>query len=127
MEVDGDTGREENKENYVPFDEELKKHRKERIGIPPIAQEINEKLEEIAQLEPDMSSLDLTPKKTNFDLKRDVSKRLEKLERMTQRAIIDLMKEKLKSQESANSASADDDLGRKINMSIAEDIEDREE
>lgn len=40
--------------NYVPFDEELKKHRKGRIGIPPIAQEINEKLEAIAQLEPDM-------------------------------------------------------------------------
>jgi coiled-coil domain-containing protein 12 len=35
----------------------------------------------------------IAPKKPNSDLRRDVAKKLEKLERRTQRAIIELMQE----------------------------------
>lgn len=35
----------------------------------------------------------IAPKKANWDLRRDVAKKLEKLERRTQRAIIELMRE----------------------------------
>jgi hypothetical protein len=39
--------------------------------------------------------LDIAPKKPNWDLKRDISKKLEKLERRTQGAIVKLIKQKL--------------------------------
>lgn len=37
----------------------------------------------------------LAPRKPDWDLKRDVSKKLEKLERSTQRAIAELIRERL--------------------------------
>jgi hypothetical protein len=39
--------------------------------------------------------LDIAPKKPNWDLKRDIAKKLEKLERRTQAAIVKLIKQKL--------------------------------
>ena len=36
--------------------------------------------------------MSIAPKKANWDLRRDISKKLEKLERRTQRALIDLMR-----------------------------------
>ncbi|BFZ22487.1 hypothetical protein BsWGS_25526 [Bradybaena similaris] len=39
----------------------------------------------------------LAPRKPDWDLKRDISKKLEKLERRTQRAIAELIRERLKS------------------------------
>lgn len=38
----------------------------------------------------------LAPRKPDWDLKRDVSKKLEKLERRTQKAIAELIRERLK-------------------------------
>ena len=35
----------------------------------------------------------MAPKKPNWDLRRDVNKKLEKLERRTQRAMIELMRQ----------------------------------
>jgi coiled-coil domain-containing protein 12 len=35
--------------------------------------------------------VNVAPKKANWDLKRDVEKKLEKLERRTQRAILEIM------------------------------------
>lgn len=41
----------------------------------------------------------LAPKKSDWDLKRDVSKKMEKLERRTQKAIVHLVRDRLKGQE----------------------------
>lgn len=38
----------------------------------------------------------MAPRKPDWDLKRDVSKKLEKLERRTQKAIAELIRERLK-------------------------------
>ena len=38
----------------------------------------------------------LAPRKVDWDLKRDIAKRLEKLDRRTQRAIAELIRERLK-------------------------------
>eukprot|EP00897_Mesotaenium_endlicherianum_P000554 jgi/Mesen1/1049/ME000122S00047 len=43
----------------------------------------------------------IAPKKPNWDLRRDVAKRLEKLERRTQRAMIELMQEEEKRRQEA--------------------------
>ena len=37
----------------------------------------------------------LAPRKVDWDLKRDISKKLEKLERRTQRAIVELIRKEL--------------------------------
>jgi coiled-coil domain-containing protein 12 len=37
--------------------------------------------------------LNVAPKKANWDLRRDVAKKLEKLERRTQRALVQLMQQ----------------------------------
>lgn len=55
----------------------------------------------------DISSL--APRKPDWDLKRDVSKKLEKLERRTQKAIAELIWERLKE-------GASDDLGAIVTM-----------
>lgn len=44
----------------------------------------------------------LAPRKPDWDLKRDVSKKLENLERKTQRAIAELIRDRLRSNEGSN-------------------------
>lgn len=49
-----------------------------------------------------LDELDITnlaPRKPDWDLKRDVAKKLEKLERRTQKAIAELIRERLKERE----------------------------
>lgn len=61
-------------------------------------EEIQEQLES-AQSKVVLEELDisnLAPRKPDWDLKRDVAKKLEKLERRTQKAIAELIRERLK-------------------------------
>lgn len=46
----------------------------------------------------------MAPKKPNWDLKRDVEKKLEKLDRKTQRAIYEIIRKRLEGDENANLA-----------------------
>lgn len=43
----------------------------------------------------DEEELNIAPKKANWDLKRDVEKKLEKLSRRTQRAIVEIIRERM--------------------------------
>uniref|UniRef100_A0A8C9EPT0 Coiled-coil domain containing 12 n=1 Tax=Pavo cristatus TaxID=9049 RepID=A0A8C9EPT0_PAVCR len=57
---------------------------------------------EAAKPETIIDEVDLTnlaPRKPDWDLKRDVAKKMEKLEKRTQRAIAELIRERLKGQE----------------------------
>lgn len=47
----------------------------------------------------------LAPRKPDWDLKRDASKKLERLEKRTQRAIAELIRERLKSEQQHDLAS----------------------
>ncbi|KAL1132583.1 hypothetical protein AAG570_010535 [Ranatra chinensis] len=85
--------------SYQPVDECLKE------AVIPVAkpgdveQEVKEQLE-AAHVRVVIEDLDLTslaPRKPDWDLKRDVTKKLERLEKRTQRAIADLIRERLKS------------------------------
>ena len=42
--------------------------------------------------------VDLAPKKINWDLRRDCEKRIEKLERKTQRKIVEMLRKRLESE-----------------------------
>ena len=83
--------------NYVPRDEELRAAKVEEpkapepelplLGAPggdPSAPEEDGN---------DDSILTLQPKKANWDLQRDVERKLAKLERRTQKAMLDLMRQ----------------------------------
>lgn len=95
--------------NYVPEDEDLKRRRVPQAKPVAVEEKVKEQLE-AAKPEPVIEEVDLAnlaPRKPDWDLKRDVAKKLEKLEKRTQRAIAELIRERLKGQED-NLASAVD-------------------
>ncbi|XP_011312115.1 coiled-coil domain-containing protein 12 [Fopius arisanus] len=82
--------------SYKPQDENLKEHVLE-TGISVELEKENP--EEGTRSKAVIEELDigsLAPRKPDWDLKRDVSKKLEKLERRTQKAIAELIIERIK-------------------------------
>ncbi|KAK3271952.1 hypothetical protein CYMTET_19724 [Cymbomonas tetramitiformis] len=55
--------------------------------------------------------MSVAPKKANWDLRRDVAKKLEKLERRTQRAMVELMQEEEKRRMEAGENEEDAEMG----------------
>ncbi|KAI4457745.1 pre-mrna-splicing factor cwf18 [Holotrichia oblita] len=84
--------------SYKPEDELLNEHLRPETKLVNLNEEIQEQLES-AQSKVVLEELDisnLAPRKPDWDLKRDVAKKLEKLERRTQKAIAELIRERLK-------------------------------
>uniref|UniRef100_A0A3B5A6N6 Coiled-coil domain containing 12 n=1 Tax=Stegastes partitus TaxID=144197 RepID=A0A3B5A6N6_9TELE len=82
--------------NYTPEDEELKERQ------VPKAKPASGESSLIIKIAASFSSQDLAnlaPRKPDWDLKRDVAKKLEKLERRTQRAIAELIRDRLRGSE----------------------------
>uniref|UniRef100_A0A8C5MK89 Coiled-coil domain containing 12 n=1 Tax=Leptobrachium leishanense TaxID=445787 RepID=A0A8C5MK89_9ANUR len=100
------TGEEEEEEtlklrNYTPLDDDLKQRQVPQAQPISVEEKVKEQLE-AAKPEPIIEEVDLAnlaPRKPDWDLKRDVAKKLEKLEKRTQRAIAELIRERLKGQE----------------------------
>ncbi|GFY73106.1 coiled-coil domain-containing protein 12 [Trichonephila inaurata madagascariensis] len=96
--------------NYTPLDEDLRLNQLPKPKPESVETEVQNQLE-AAKPEPLIEEVDLTtlaPRKPDWDLKRDVAKKLEKLERRTQKAIAELIRERLKSSE--------DDLAEAVNL-----------
>jgi len=94
--------------SYKPADEDL-----QDLAIPePQIEEITDKVKDDLENEHKgvvMESLDFTnlaPKKPDWDLKRAIAPKLEKLEKRTQKAIAELIRERLKKEDLANAVSA---------------------
>ncbi|XP_064594991.1 coiled-coil domain-containing protein 12-like [Liolophura sinensis] len=83
--------------SYKPADDSLKESTLPKIKPEDVTEKIKNQLE--AGKEEDLAKeIDLTnlaPRKPDWDLKRDVAKKLEKLEKRTQRAIAELIRERL--------------------------------
>jgi coiled-coil domain-containing protein 12 len=85
--------------SYRPQDERLKEQSVEVEKPKPV--EVGDKVKdqlEAAKPEPVVEEVDLVnlaPRKPDWDLKRDVAKKLEKLDRRTQRAIAELIRDRL--------------------------------
>lgn len=101
--------------NYQPYDHKLKKlvvaddhsnyrstDQEQTESGAPIELDVIKR--ELALLKSD--EINIVPKKNNFDLKNQVEKRLSKLKRRTQQAIVEILREKLAEQ---NDESSDDD------------------
>uniref|UniRef100_A0A1A8CJ09 Coiled-coil domain containing 12 n=1 Tax=Nothobranchius kadleci TaxID=1051664 RepID=A0A1A8CJ09_NOTKA len=83
--------------NYTPEDEELKERQVTKVKPASVEEKVKDQLE-AANPEPIIEEVDLAnlaPRKPDWDLKRDVAKKLEKLERRTQRAIAELIRDRL--------------------------------
>lgn len=84
--------------SYKPEDTNLKENAVEEAKPADITVEVKEQLE-AAKAGVVIDELDITnlaPRKPDWDLKRDVAKKLEKLERRTQKAIAELIRDRLK-------------------------------
>ncbi|CAG8617680.1 2219_t:CDS:2 [Scutellospora calospora] len=100
--------------NYTPTNEEIKAAAKVHIATPNDLDETLEKhvdqitkeVEEAekAKREEEVDLFNLAPKKPNWDLKRDVEKKLTKLERKTQASIARLIKARLQNESIENTS-----------------------
>ncbi|GIY33201.1 coiled-coil domain-containing protein 12 [Caerostris darwini] len=87
--------------SYTPLDEDLRLNQLPKPKPESVETEVQNQLE-AAKPEPLIEEVDLTtlaPRKPDWDLKRDVSKKLDILEKRTQKAIAELIRERLKSSE----------------------------
>lgn len=98
--------------SYKPANESLK----DFVLPEPELEEITEKVKEELESEKTgvvMESLDFTnlaPRKPDWDLKRDIAPKLEKLEKRTQKAIAELIRQRLKEEDLANAVAAGSNL-----------------
>lgn len=83
------------------------------LKLPDVAAIVQEQLEEMKEpLEvKDIDISNLAPRKVDFDLKRAINKKLVKLEKRTQKAISELIRERLNKQ---------DDLLEQVNVGALE-------
>ncbi|KAL5702970.1 hypothetical protein ACHQM5_028121 [Ranunculus cassubicifolius] len=89
--------------NYLPHDKLLQEGKLEA----PVLPKFEDPIAAVATLASEKTEdpfLNIAPKKPNWDLRRDVQKKLDKLERRTQKAIYQLMEE----QEKQNLAMAEE-------------------
>uniref|UniRef100_A0A1E1W961 Cwf18 pre-mRNA splicing factor n=1 Tax=Pectinophora gossypiella TaxID=13191 RepID=A0A1E1W961_PECGO len=97
--------------SYNPQDEKLQESKLEDAQPVEVEEEVKDLLEagkeKVVLQDLDISSL--APRKPDWDLKRDVAKKLEKLERRTQKAIAELIWERLQE-------GTQDDLGAMVTM-----------
>eukprot|EP01099_Mayorella_cantabrigiensis_P004124 TRINITY_DN3104_c0_g1_i1.p1 TRINITY_DN3104_c0_g1~~TRINITY_DN3104_c0_g1_i1.p1 ORF type:complete len:170 (-),score=47.14 TRINITY_DN3104_c0_g1_i1:20-493(-) len=86
--------------NYIPRDGTLKQKVVFREKVQPVGLELLEKLDQLSKSGlDDTDLLSLAPKKPNWDLKRDLEGKFKKLEARTQRAILELLEENIRSRE----------------------------
>ncbi|XP_040999020.1 coiled-coil domain-containing protein 12 [Juglans microcarpa x Juglans regia] len=90
--------------NYVPHDKQLQDGKL----APPVLPKFEDP---VAAAPPPSEKEDpfvnIAPKKPNWDLRRDVQKKLDKLERRTQKALYDLMEEEEKQKQLAEDGGND--------------------
>ena len=94
--------------NYVPHDEKLLNKRIEedsKIATEDVispSELLKREIEAALKAKDDEEAAIIAPKKPNWDLKNQVADRLERLQRRTQRAIVDLLREKIAKENDEN-------------------------
>ncbi|KVI07728.1 coiled-coil domain-containing protein 12 [Cynara cardunculus var. scolymus] len=93
--------------NYLPHDKQLQEGKLAPPQLPKFEDPVaNETLVEEKKEDP---FLNIAPKKPNWDLRRDVQKKLDKLEKRTQKAILQLMEQQEKEKQLAEEDGRADD------------------
>merc|ERR1712127_867221 len=105
--------------NYTPKDDQLKPRVLPKPDLIEIENEIKEQLSSgkpAPLIENEIDLATLAPQKIDWDLKRDAEKRLRVLEKRTQKAIIELIKDRLKEQKNTDFAELVSIGTRDINL-----------
>lgn len=93
--------------SYKPADDTLKENTLPAAKPGDVEAEVKDQLDaantKVVIEELDLSNL--APRKPDWDLKRDVAKKLERLEKRTQRAIAELIRERLKNNQQMDLAT----------------------
>lgn len=87
--------------SYKPQDKSLSEHLVNKAEVTDVQNEVKDLLN-LAKSDKVIDQLDITalaPRQPDWDLKRDVEKKLEKLAKRTQRAMAELIREKLKAKQ----------------------------
>lgn len=98
--------------SYQPTDEKLKANQLSKILPKEVKTQVEDQLA-ASKPEPlvqEVDLLNLAPRKPDWDLKRDVAKKLTKLEKRTQKAIAELIRERLQEGKDSMYAAADANL-----------------
>mmetsp|Transcript_13698 Transcript_13698/g.23500 ORF Transcript_13698/g.23500 Transcript_13698/m.23500 type:complete len:187 (+) Transcript_13698:56-616(+) len=105
--------------NYIPKDEDLKNAKLAKPKLPTVEEQlesatsgVQETLAEAAE-----APLNVATKKPNWDLKRDVAKRLEKLQRRTVRCIHELLRQRMEQEAQEEDGEDQDDAEAEANPS----------
>ena len=96
--------------SYKPHDDSLQGKKLDQATASSIDDTVSTLMESAKNTSTEIDLNTLAPRKANWDLKRDVEKKLSKLERRTKRAMAELIREKLKSEKEI-SAPMDDQGG----------------
>ncbi|KAK9875277.1 hypothetical protein WA026_007668 [Henosepilachna vigintioctopunctata] len=102
--------------SYKPVHEDLNKSKIPETKPEDVTVEVKDQLEAAKQVV-NIDHLDITtlaPRKQDWDLKRDISKKLEYLERKTQKAIAELIREELKKRQNLGEVASLDMPGSKL-------------
>ncbi|XP_046565106.1 coiled-coil domain-containing protein 12-like [Haliotis rubra] len=99
--------------SYKPQDDGLKEHALDTIKPGDVENEVKHQIEagKTKHIVEEVDLLNLAPRKPDWDLKRDIAPKLEKLEKRTQRAIAELIRDRLK--------ASQEDLASVVNASEA--------
>lgn len=99
--------------SYKPQDETIRENAIEQTITGDIENEVKDQLDLLKTpiIIEEIDIANLAPRKPDWDLKRDVAKKLEKLERRTQKAIAELIRERLKNNQ--------DDIFQAVNVGTA--------
>lgn len=93
--------------NYTPNDEELKSNILPKPDLAEIRNEIKDQLDSgkpKSLIEKEIDLATLAPQKIDWDLKRECEKKLKILEKRTQKAIVELIRDRLRSDKSSDLA-----------------------
>lgn len=108
--------------NYVPRTAELKEFCKDKITSADIEAEIDKEIEEAITAADDQDAvLAIAPKKPNWDLKRDVERKMQVLQARTDRAVVQLIRQRIR-QDKGEPAPAADAAGDEADRSRRDEV-----
>merc|ERR1740129_462470 len=110
--------------NYVPRTPELKERCLPKVTSAEIEDEIDGLITDALEKAEDQDAvLTIAPKKPNWDLKRDVERKMQVLQARTDRAVVQLIRQRIRQDKAGPKpdagASADDERSRRDEASMA--------
>ena len=116
--------------NYNPKDEDLKSNVLPKPDLTEIRNEIKEQLDSgkpKSLIEKEIDLATLAPQKVDWDLKRDCEKKLKVLERRTQKAIVEIIRDRLRGNKDSDLAELVTVGSRDLNKSQGEESDSDDE